>query len=67
MSSSKRTARLLRRLGQLGLLVLAAGGDAGKRGPDLALFEYAESPEQAWDILVKGGVLTRWLQEQHTT
>lgn len=35
--------------------------------PDLALFEYAESPEQAWDILVKGGVLTRWLQEQHTT
>jgi uncharacterized protein (TIGR00730 family) len=35
--------------------------------PDLALFEYAESPEQAWDILVKGGVMTRWLQEQHTT
>ncbi len=35
--------------------------------PDLALFEYAESPEQAWDILVKGGVLTKWLQEQHTT
>jgi uncharacterized protein (TIGR00730 family) len=34
---------------------------------DLALFSYAETPEQAWRKLVEGGVLTKWLQEQHTT
>ena len=34
---------------------------------DLTLFRYAETPEQAWDALVDGGVLTGWLQEQHTT
>jgi hypothetical protein len=34
---------------------------------DLDLFSYAEKPEEAWDQLVEGGVLTRWLQEQHTT
>lgn len=27
---------------------------------DLSLFEYADSAEQAWDILVQGGVLKRW-------
>jgi len=32
--------------------------------PDLELFSYAETPEQTWAILVKAGVLTRWLQEQ---
>ena len=31
------------------------------------VFAYAETPEQAWEQCVKGGVLTRWLQEQHTT
>ncbi len=36
-------------------------------GGDLGLFKYAETPEQAWAQLVEGGVLTRWLQEQHTT
>jgi uncharacterized protein (TIGR00730 family) len=35
--------------------------------PDESLFTYAETPEQAWDQLVDGGVMTRWLQEQHTT
>jgi len=35
--------------------------------PDLEMFSYAETPEETWDILVEGGVLTRWLQEQHTT
>ena len=34
---------------------------------DETLFTYAETPEQAWEQCVKGGVLTRWLQEQHTT
>jgi hypothetical protein len=34
---------------------------------DLDLFSYAETPEQAWEKLVEGGVLTKWLQEQHTT
>ena len=34
---------------------------------DLGLFEYAETPEQAWSLLVDGGILTKWLQEQHTT
>jgi hypothetical protein len=34
---------------------------------DLGLFTFAEGPEQAWAHLVKGGVLTKWLQEQHTT
>jgi uncharacterized protein (TIGR00730 family) len=34
---------------------------------DLTLFSYAETPEQAWDLCVEGGVLTKWLQEQHTT
>jgi uncharacterized protein (TIGR00730 family) len=34
---------------------------------DETLFTYAETPEQAWDQCVKGGVMTRWLQEQHTT
>lgn len=34
---------------------------------DLNLFTYAETPQQAWDQLVAGGVMTRWLQEQHTT
>ncbi len=34
---------------------------------DLTLFSYAETPEQAWQVLVDGGVLTKWLQEQHTT
>ena len=33
---------------------------------DETLFTYAETPEQAWEQCVKGGVLTRWLQEQHT-
>jgi uncharacterized protein (TIGR00730 family) len=35
--------------------------------PDESLFTYAETPEQAWDQCVAGGVMTRWLQEQHTT
>ncbi len=35
--------------------------------PDEALFTFAETPEQAWEQCVDGGVLTRWLQEQHTT
>lgn len=35
--------------------------------PDESLFTYAETPEQAWQQCVEGGVLTRWLQEQHTT
>ena len=35
--------------------------------PDESLFTYAETPEQAWQQCVDGGVLTRWLQEQHTT
>ena len=35
--------------------------------PDESLFTYAETPEQAWEQCVDGGVLTRWLQEQHTT
>jgi uncharacterized protein (TIGR00730 family) len=40
----------------------------GVIGPaDLGLFSFAESPEEAWAHLVKGGVLTKWLQEQHTT
>ena len=34
---------------------------------DETLFTYAETPEQAWQQCVDGGVLTRWLQEQHTT
>ena len=34
---------------------------------DETLFTYAETPEQAWRQCVKGGVMTRWLQEQHTT
>lgn len=34
---------------------------------DETLFTYAETPEQAWAQCVKGGVMTRWLQEQHTT
>jgi len=34
---------------------------------DETLFTYAETPEQAWEQCVKGGVMTRWLQEQHTT
>jgi uncharacterized protein (TIGR00730 family) len=34
---------------------------------DETLFTYAETPRQAWDQCVKGGVMTRWLQEQHTT
>ncbi len=34
---------------------------------DETLFTYAETPEQAWQQCVAGGVLTRWLQEQHTT
>jgi uncharacterized protein (TIGR00730 family) len=33
---------------------------------DETLFTYAETPQQAWDQCVKGGVMTRWLQEQHT-
>lgn len=33
---------------------------------DLELFTYAETPEEAWRHLVEGGVLTKWLQEQHT-
>ncbi|HVY90560.1 MAG TPA: LOG family protein [Hyphomonadaceae bacterium] len=33
---------------------------------DLSMFSYAETPEQAWDLLVERGVLTAWLQEQHT-
>ena len=35
--------------------------------PDESLFTYAETPEQAWEQCVDGGVMTRWLQEQHTT
>ena len=35
--------------------------------PDESLFSFAETPEQAWEQCVKGGVMTRWLQEQHTT
>jgi predicted Rossmann-fold nucleotide-binding protein len=35
--------------------------------PDESLFTYAETPEQAWQQCVDGGVMTRWLQEQHTT
>ena len=35
--------------------------------PDESLFTYAETPEEAWRQLVDGGVMTRWLQEQHTT
>jgi uncharacterized protein (TIGR00730 family) len=34
---------------------------------DETLFTYAETPEQAWRQCVDGGVMTRWLQEQHTT
>ena len=34
---------------------------------DETLFTYAETPEQAWAQCVKGGVMSRWLQEQHTT
>jgi uncharacterized protein (TIGR00730 family) len=34
---------------------------------DLNLFTYAETPEEAWEQLVDGGVMTRWLQDQHTT
>jgi len=34
---------------------------------DMGMFEYAETPEQAWSLLVDGGILTKWLQEQHTT
>jgi len=34
---------------------------------DETLFTYAETPEQAWEQCVEGGVMTRWLQEQHTT
>jgi len=34
---------------------------------DETLFTYAETPEQAWEQCVRGGVMTRWLQEQHTT
>lgn len=35
--------------------------------PDESLYAYAETPEEAWQHLVDGGVLTKWLQEQHTT
>ena len=34
---------------------------------DETLFTYAETPEEAWAQCVRGGVMTRWLQEQHTT
>jgi len=34
---------------------------------DETLFGYAETPQEAWNLCVKGGVMTRWLQEQHTT
>jgi len=34
---------------------------------DETLFTYVETPQQAWEQCVKGGVMTRWLQEQHTT
>jgi hypothetical protein len=34
---------------------------------DLGLFSFAEDPEEAWAALVKGGVMEKWLQEQHTT
>lgn len=34
---------------------------------DLDLILFAESAAEAWAHLVKGGVLTRWLQEQTTT
>jgi len=34
---------------------------------DETLFTYAETPEQAWEQCIAGGVMTRWLQEQHTT
>ena len=34
---------------------------------DETLFTYAETPEQAWEQCVNGGVMTKWLQEQHTT
>ena len=43
----------------------ACSGVIGK--VDETLFTYAETPEQAWEQCVKGGVMTRWLQEQHTT
>jgi hypothetical protein len=33
---------------------------------DLSMFCYAETPEQAWELLVERGVMTAWLQEQHT-
>jgi uncharacterized protein (TIGR00730 family) len=33
---------------------------------DLSMFSYAETPQQAWDLLVDRGVLTNWLQAQHT-
>ncbi|MDP3736455.1 MAG: LOG family protein [Hyphomonadaceae bacterium] len=44
---------------------MAKHGVIDKR--DLKMFSYAETPEQTWKLLVEGGVLTRWLQEQHTT
>lgn len=44
---------------------LARHGVIGKY--DETLFTYAETPEAAWAQCVKGGVMTRWLQEQHTT
>jgi uncharacterized protein (TIGR00730 family) len=34
---------------------------------DLKLFSYAETAEDAWQCMVDGGVLTRWLQQQQTT
>lgn len=34
---------------------------------DETLFSYAETPEEAWRHCVEGGVMTRWLKEQHTT
>ncbi len=34
---------------------------------DETLFTYAETPEEAWQQCIDGGVMTRWLQEQHTT
>jgi uncharacterized protein (TIGR00730 family) len=44
---------------------MAKHGVIGKS--DLSAFSYAETPEEAWAACVKGGVLTKWLQEQHTT
>ena len=49
----------------LNFQALVKHGVVGK--VDETLFTYAETPEQAWEQCVKGGVMTRWLQEQHTT